>query len=325
MIKFYYTLALALLCNNSFAQQPNYDAASIPEALKKNAYSVKREERIDFEVKAIDKAYYKVHKVVTVLSEAGKDELFFYKVADQFHSLESFGIQTFDATGKLIHKYNSSDLTKQATGDGLVPDGKVYYLSTPAPAFPITIQIDYEIKYNGIMNYPDFNVQLPEQSIQQTQFVAKIPAEIDLRFKAKNNTLAPAITTEDKYKVYTWTAFSLPALEYEEGSVSGESRYPKILISPNKFELDGYEGDMSTWQNFGKWYGLLAKDASNLSADRKLFFNTMVKNIPDNKEKIKSIYAYLQNNFRYVSIQLGIGGFKPFDANFVDNKRVKWY
>jgi len=321
MIKFYHTLALALICSNSFAQQPDYSAASIPEALKKNAYSVKREERIDFEVKSIEKAYYKVHKVVTVLSEAGKDELFFYEFSDQFHSLESFGIQTFDANGKLMHKYSGSDLTKQATGDGLVPDGKVYYLSTPAPSFPITIQIDYEIKYNGILDYPDFNVQLPEQSVQHTQFVAKVPAELDLRFKARNSTLEPAITTEDKYKVYTWTAFSLPALEYEEGSVSRESRYPKILISPNKFELDGYEGDMSSWQNFGKWYGLLTKETSNLSADRKLFFNAMVKDIPDNKEKIRAIYTYLQNNFRYVSIQLGIGGFKPFDANFVDKKK----
>jgi hypothetical protein len=321
MKKINYTLVFVVMCINAFAQTGNYSVSTIPEAMKKNAFSVIREQRIEFEVKSVSKAYYKVHSVVTVLSEAGKEELFFYEIADQFRSLESFGIQTFDANGKSLHKYSGSDLTKQATGEGLVPDGKVYYLNTPAPAYPITIQIDYEVKYNGILDYPDFELQLPEQSVEHAVFITKVPAELDLRYKAKNTTLAAEVTTDDKYKVYTWSVNNLPALEYEQGSVSRESRYPKILVSPNKFELDGYDGDMSSWQNFGKWYGQLSKDAINLPADRKLFFNDMVKNIPDNKEKIRTIYNYLQSNFRYVSIQLGIGGFKPFDANFVDKKK----
>jgi hypothetical protein len=321
MIKFYYTLAVTFFAIPIFAQQGNYTVASIPDAMKKNAYSIKREELISFDVRSIDKAYYRVHKVVTILNEAGKDELFFYEYSDKFQSLENFAIQTFDANGKLLRKYSGSDLTKQATGEGLVPDGKVYYLNTPAPAYPITIQIDYERKYNGILDYPDFELQLPEQSVEHAVFTAKIPAELDLRFKAKNTVLDPVISNDDKYKLYSWSVNNLPALQYEEGSVSRESRYPKILISPNKFELDGYEGDMSSWQNFGKWYGSLAKDAINLSPERKLFFTAMVKDMPNDKEKIRTIYTYLQNNFRYVSIQLGIGGFKPFTADFVDKKK----
>jgi Domain of Unknown Function with PDB structure (DUF3857) len=321
MTKFYFTLLFVFIFLLPFAQTGNYDVASITEAMKKNAYSVKRDERIEFEVKAVDKAYYNVHKVITVLNEAGKDELLFYEFSDKFQSLEEVAIQIFDSKGKSVRKYSKSDLTKQATGEGLVPDGKVYYINPAVPGYPVTIQIDYELKYTGILDYPDFEVQLPEQSVEHAVFSVKIPPELDMRFKTKNTPIAPVITNDGKNKIYTWTVNNLPALEYESGSVSRESRYPKILISPNKFELDGYEGDMSSWQNFGKWYGTLAKDAINLTEDRKVFFKNMVKDISDDKEKIKTLYTYLQNNFRYVSIQLGIGGFKPFTADFVDKKK----
>jgi hypothetical protein len=46
-----------------------------------------------------------------------------------------------------------------------------------------------------------------------------------------------------------------------------------------------------------------------------------VKDARNDKEKIAILYHYLQNSCRYVSIQLGIGGFKTFDAAFVDSKK----
>src|SRR6185436_21125201 len=98
-----------------------------------------------------------------------------------------------------------------------------------------------------------------------------------------------------KLKTYTWTVNNLPALEYEAGSVSYESRYPHILLSPNKFELDGYAGDMSTWQNFGKWIISLQKNTSNLTEERKQFFKSLVKDAQGERDKIRIIYNYLQS------------------------------
>jgi hypothetical protein len=47
----------------------------------------------------------------------------------------------------------------------------------------------------------------------------------------------------------------------------------------------------------------------------------MVKNATTDREKAAILYDYMQNNMRYVSIQLGIGGLKPFPASFVDEKK----
>ncbi len=321
MKKFICTLVSVSFLSAGSAQSGNFSIASIPDSMKKNANSVLREERLEFEVRSVDKAYYNIHKVITILNEAGKSELFFYEFSDKFHSLEEVSIESFDSHNSTRRKFTKSDLTKQSTGEGLVPDGKVYYLDIPATGYPVTIITDYTIKMNGLLNYPDYQLQVPEQSVENSVFIAKVPSDLDLRYKSKNTLLAPVISEAGKYKTYTWAVKNLTAIENEEGSVSAESRFPKILISPVKFELDGYQGDMGSWQSFGKWYGALAKDAINLSEERKIFFNEMVKNIPDDIEKIKALYSYLQNNFRYVSIQLGIGGFKPFAADFVDKKK----
>lgn len=72
---------------------------------------------------------------------------------------------------------------------------------------------------------------------------------------------------------------------------------------------------------FGLWYGNLSQGSINLSEQTKSALKEMVKNAKDDKEKIEILYDYLQSNFRYVSIQLGIGGYKPFDADFVDKKK----
>jgi hypothetical protein len=78
---------------------------------------------------------------------------------------------------------------------------------------------------------------------------------------------------------------------------------------------------MSSWKNLGMWMNDLYKGLDALPADRQLFFQQLVKDAATEKEKIARIYNYLQQNFRYVSIQLGIGGWQPFSATFTDHKK----
>ncbi len=114
---------------------------------------------------------------------------------------------------------------------------------------------------------------------------------------------------------------NLPVIEYESGAVSFESRYPCIILAATRFKMDDYEGDMTSWKNLGIWYNSLHKGLDQLPEDRKAFLKDLVKDAKDDREKVRIIYNYLQKNFRYVSIQLGIGGWKSLPANFTDQKK----
>ncbi len=314
---------LTICCFASFISvaQNQYNIASIPEAVKKNASVVKRAENIVFAVTDINSASKEVHQVYTVMSEAGKAALVFQESTDKFHSLGDVEIRVYDAEGKTINKYRKKDLTTVAFSDGLVDDAKYHYFMVTTPSYPVTVEYKYDIQYKATLNYPAYYLITPGQGVERSSFTAKVPKELDLRYKEKNVKLAPAITEEGKFKVYKWSVSNLEPIVYEEGAVSFESRYPAILIAPTKFQIDDYEGDMSSWKNFGIWYKQLRKGTDVLPDERKAFFEEMVKDAKNDKEKVKLIYEYLQANFRYVSIQLGIGGFKPFSANFTDKKK----
>ena len=305
----------------SFAQVNVLDASTIPATLKENAHSVKREEKIDFEVKDIDAARLSVHQVYTVLDAEGNDALDFFEYSTAFRKLEDAEIKVYDAHGKFINKYKLKEMQAEAFDQALVEDGKYYRFRVTAPAYPITVQYDYEVKYKGTLMYPDFDIAEPDQSVESSIYTATVPADIDLRYLSRNINLTPAISTQGKNKIYRWSVTNLPATEDEEGTAQDNSICPQVLIAPNKFSMDDNNGDLTSWKSFGLWYGSLARNANNLSDDTKKRLQTMVSGASNDKEKMKIIYNYLQRNFRYVSIQLGIGGFKPFDAAFVDQKK----
>jgi hypothetical protein len=321
MKKFLINTCICLATNTCLSQINVLDASTLSPLLKENAHSVKREEKINFEVKDIDEAWLTVHQVFTVLDAEGEDALYFAESSDEFTKLEDAEIKVYDAQGKQVNKYKMREMKSQATGEGLVVDAKVYYFRVAAPSYPITVQFDYEIKFKGTLNYPDYHIELPDQSVGHSSYTASIPADFDFKFKAKNISLNPSIDNAGRKKVYTWEVANLPAIKYESGAVSSESSYPEILITPVKFSMDGNEGNLATWKGLGIWYANLSKGSVNLSDQTKAMLKEMTKDARSDKEKIKIIYTYLQNNFRYVDISLGIGGYKPFDANFVDTKK----
>ncbi len=171
---------------NGFSQVNIYDASTIPDSLLKNAHSVKREETINFEVKDIDFAKLSVHEVYTVLDPEAEYVLFFKKESDEFTKLDDAEIKVFDAHGNPINRYKMKEMRSVGTGDGLVVDGQIYYFQVAAPSYPITVEYDYDVKYKGTLNYPDYRIQFPEQSVENSKYTVTVPANLDLKFKQQH-------------------------------------------------------------------------------------------------------------------------------------------
>jgi hypothetical protein len=80
------------------------------------------------------------------------------------------------------------------------------------------------------------------------------------------------------------------------------------------FHLENVDGSAKSWKEFGQWYS-----SEILTGTTILPEETKAKMSPVGDEKnpimkAKLIYDYVQQKSRYVSIQVGIGGWKPMDA-----------
>jgi hypothetical protein len=92
-------------------------------------------------------------------------------------------------------------------------------------------------------------------------------------------------------------------------------------MAPSDFEAQGYKGNMSTWIDYGKFINQLRMGRDVLPDDIKKKVHELTDHLTDTRQKVYALYNFLQNNTHYISIQLGIGGWQPFSADYVATKR----
>jgi len=310
-----------LFCAATIGQTGVYSLNIVPETVKKNADVIVRYENIDVDIQGVEKFTMKVDKIFTVLNENAKKELLFEQYTSKNVSIEDAEIKVFDDNGKQTAKYKKKDMGTTAIGEGLIEDGYVTYYNVHAISYPVTLEFKYEMKIKGTLNIPDYAIERENEGIVESEYTVHVLQDLGFRYKAKHTDIKPEITNEGNFITYKWEVKNLEPLKDEKGATESQDRYPHITFAIDKFSYYGLEGDLSTWKNFGSWISNLYNGLDSLPPDRQKFFANLVKDAPSNYEKISRIYHYLQENFRYVSIQLGIGGLKPFPSDFTDQKK----
>ncbi|HUS01267.1 MAG TPA: transglutaminase domain-containing protein, partial [Chitinophagaceae bacterium] len=125
------------------------------------------------------------------------------------------------------------------------------------------------------------------------------------------------VTVTNKINTYTWEVNNIKPLEYEPFQPPVSEITTTVFIAPVEFEIGGYSGNMDSWKQFGNFIAKLNEGHDVLPDNVKQDIHMLTDKITDKQEKIKILYAYLQKNTHYISVQMGIGSWQPFDAKYV--------
>lgn len=315
---------LLLLHCPLWLQAQQYNVALIPDSLRNNANAVKRMEETRVVIKDLDKAIVINKYAITILNEAGDRYAGYSNSYDKLHSLSDVSGHLYDAGGKAIRSVKKKDISDVSYDDNmsLATDMRIKRHNFYCRQYPYTVEYEDEEEYNGIFMLPRWLPVDGEQiAVQQSRFIVETPADYALRYKQFNYNGAPQTGGNGKTKTYTWEVNNLMAVKSEIFAPAWQELTTAVVIAPTDFAIGQYRGRMDSWLNLGRFINTLNAGRDELPDNVKQTVHRLTDAVPDKKEKIRLLYQYLQQNTRYIGIQLGIGGWQPFDAKYVAANR----
>ncbi|ULC59256.1 DUF3857 domain-containing transglutaminase family protein [Flaviramulus sp. BrNp1-15] len=304
-----------------FSQENLYSSLTIPEHLKENANAVIRLNETKISLKSSNEMVVKGRRIITILNKYGDRNIDAYMHYDNSRNIKSLQALVFDAYGEEIKKIKIKDFKDVSAVDGgtLYSDSRVKYLRYTPIDYPYTIEFTYETYTNNTAFIPSFRpVTDYYVSVESSEFSINYPETLSIR-KKENNIEGLQLEKEDEVGMISYNIKNIESFKPEDYSPSILDVIPNVLFASKQFTLEGVYAEVENWDDFGKWmYHDLIKGTHDLSSQTINMIQDLVKNETSDIDKAKKIYQYVQDKVRYISVQVGIGGWKPFNASYVD-------
>jgi hypothetical protein len=295
-----------------------FDLALIPDSLKLNADAVvlKNDERLEIFSKS--KLIRTTSSEILVLNN-NKNQINEIIIGyDQFTKVEELNITILAVDGKKIKTIKKKDFLDQVAEDGIsvATDDRFLYYKVVENKSPYIIIKEIKTSGSQSLNIPGYSLYEGNKvSVLKSTFTIT-NFDINNRLRLKETILGkPTVDSTSMKHEYNWTFYNKTASRLK--SERELNKIYSILPILENFQMDGVEGSLKNWQTFGVWLSKLNEGLDVLSEKAKDEIKTVIGFEKNEKEITKKLYRYLQENMRYVSIQLGIGGYRPMPAQSV--------
>lgn len=301
-----------------------YPASAIPENLKKNANVVVRKDFTTILINKIDEIKYQYNKVTTILSKDGDEKAIAYIPYEKGDQISDVKVIVYDESGKKIKSYSKSDFGDFANNSQGVfySDNRFLSLTYTPVQYPYTIEFSYQISDENTVFMPDFiPFSTINTSVEEKQVKIINKSGIDLRTKiypSKYNYTSVIEDNTPTEKTYTYK--NVLAIDDANLLPQPEKILPKVSFALAKFNLEGKQGNLTTWSDFGSWYYNSILQPVSISTPTIKAEVAGLNLQGSTEEKVKKLYQYMQAKTRYIFVALGIGGWQPMLPDEVHKK-----
>ena len=317
----------AIICAQSAFSAKNTDLAvsQLPEKFQSGSKAVVREASLTIEIESPDKVIEHHKEVLTIFKESAFSKAFFTAYYDNFINVSDIDIEIFDANGERVRNARSKDINDFSAIDNgtIFSDARIKAYRPDYKEYPFTIVSSYKVKRKTTFYLPQWTPYNGEDvPVLKSSLKIIFPKDYNLRFKEVNIANSESGSkkeqeTEDN-KIVEWTFKNYIPGDPEPYAPLFSKTLPMVLLAPGIFELDGNIGDMNTWKSFGRFIAGLNQNRQALPEETVAEIRQLTDSLKTDREKVKVLYKYMQNRTRYVSVQMGIGGWQPFKDETVD-------
>jgi len=174
------------------------------------------------------------------------------------------------------------------------------YTRTSKPLAPRQFWLEYSFSHDPILLQEQLEVSVPRERA----------------IKLKSTDIKPTVTEAGQYRVYTWNSSNLQHKEDknekpEQAKAAWEQargRFPQPDVLISSFQ---------SWDEIGRWYGNLQKERVKPDHDVEAKAAELTKGLTDDDAKLRAIYKYVSQQFRYIGVAFGIGRYQSHSATDV--------
>ncbi|WP_282043609.1 DUF3857 domain-containing protein [Winogradskyella flava] len=306
-------------CFICFSQSEDvYNSLTIPLELKTKTDAVVRYDKKTVEVLDYDKILVRKKRIVTVFNKKGNRHTNTGQGYDNNTSIKKVEARIYDALGEEIKKVKERDFTDASavSNISIYEDNRVKYLNYIPREYPYTIEYTSEVLHKNTAFFPGwFPVDDYYVGIEHAEYEIINSAGVELKSKKQNFEDYQIKKVSDHHYVIE----DFKGMKYESYAPELRTLVPTYRVAMRKFNMIGVDGINNDWNDFGKWmYDRLLTGTDDIPQATIDEVKQLTSGVDDKIERAKLVYKYMQDKTRYISIQVGIGGWKPMLASDVD-------
>ena len=231
----------------------------------------------------------------------------------------AFGFQADTETVQLrgAHVYRANGKTDEAIDSGDAPadnpsiatytSARAYVVRFPRLAPGDVVELLYRVEDVAPRNaFADYFGEVAylqsSEPVARAEYVLITPKSRTFYFNTpKMPGVARTVEESGDSRIYHYVAKDVPAIEPE-------------ALAPPFGELLGYVhvSTYKTWEDVGQWYWGLVKDQFVADDEVRRRVTEITKGLTTEKDKVRAVYDYVVQKTRYVALEFGIHGFKPY-------------
>ena len=268
-----------------------------------------------------DKAEIHTKEKITVLNARGLDYNSFFEQEGRYNKIKRLKVRLLDADGKIVIEDDKDDLEK-ACGFGddfqIYTDICTYFKEYKYPTYPFSLEYEYDMEISSLFFWRGerFQHYIP---VLKASYQLICPSEFDFNFKVYGLEIEPAIEKRGDESIYLWEAENIPALEDIDYEPDGYPVIGRISLIAVNFKMGGSQFDGQSWKSVGDWHRQLSEDYY-LTADSVYWFMRRSSDAITGDSLISEIYRECRDKTRYVSVSIGIGGWRPHHAELTKSR-----
>ena len=199
------------------------------------------------------------------------------------------------------HEQESS--APAATVDPVYSDVKIHRITLAGVEAGTIVDFSYTVETLQPIMPGDFHYSwfvTNSRLTRRSRYIVDAPAGLGLRIKERNLTFPRRTTDAHGRRLYVWAAAEVPKVEMEPFAADSNGIVQSITISaPLK------------WDDIAHWYAGLVRDRYALTTGLDSAIALIEAGATTAEDSLRRLHRWVAQDFRYVSLSLGIGGFQP--------------